>query len=82
MRGLRSQALTSMRNIVGTTNNLGLIRFDMINELTFRTAAGFGAIASSPSTNLITDVTLTNGDRYRRRRRLRCFIGDYRHRRC
>ena len=39
--------------IVGTTGNLGLIQFDMINELTFRTAAGFGAIASSPSTNLI-----------------------------
>jgi len=48
--------------IVGTTNNLGLIRFDMINELTFRTAAGFAAIASSPSTNLISDVTLVNGD--------------------
>ena len=49
-------------NIVGTTNNLGLIRFDMINELTFRTAAGFAAIASSPSTNLIADSTLSNGD--------------------
>ena len=47
--------------IVGTTGNLGLIRFDMINELTFRTAAGFGAIASSPSTNLIADSNLTNG---------------------
>jgi len=49
-------------NIVGTTNNPGLIRFDMINELTFRTAAGFGAIASSPSINFISDVTLVNGD--------------------
>ena len=48
-------------NIVGTTNNPGLIRFDMINELTFRTAAGFGAIASSPSTNLIADTNLVNG---------------------
>ncbi|HKY44032.1 MAG TPA: matrixin family metalloprotease [Pyrinomonadaceae bacterium] len=48
-------------NIVGTTSNPGLIRFDMINELTFRTAAGFGAIASSPSVNLIQDVTLNNG---------------------
>ena len=47
--------------IVGTTGNLGLIQFDMINELTFRTAAGFGAIASSPSTNLIQDSNLTNG---------------------
>jgi hypothetical protein len=49
-------------HIVGTTNNPGLIRFDMINELTFRTAAGFAAIASSPSTNLIQDSTLANGD--------------------
>ncbi len=49
-------------NIVGTTGNLGLIQFDMINELTFRTAAGFGAIASSPSVNFITDVTLVDGD--------------------
>lgn len=48
--------------IVGTTNNGGLIRFDMINELTFRTAAGFSAIASSPSTNLIQDSTLVDGD--------------------
>ncbi len=48
--------------IVGTTNNPGLIRFDMINELTFRSAAGFTAIASSPSTNLIQDTTLANGD--------------------
>jgi hypothetical protein len=48
-------------NIIGTTGNTGLIRFDMINELTFRTAAGFGAIASSPSTNLIADTNLTNG---------------------
>jgi matrixin len=48
-------------NIVGTTNNPGLIRFDMINELTFRTAAGFSAIASSPSTNLIQDTNLVNG---------------------
>jgi len=47
--------------IVGTTNNPGLIRFDMINELTFRTAAGFTAIASSPSTNLIADTNLTHG---------------------
>jgi len=48
--------------IVGTRANLGLVGFDMINELSFRTAAGFNAIASSPSTNLITDVTLVNGD--------------------
>ena len=48
--------------IVGTTNNPGLVGFNMINELSFRTAAGFGAIASSPSTNLISDITLNNGD--------------------
>jgi hypothetical protein len=48
--------------IVGTTNNPGLVGFNMINELSFRTAAGFAAIASSPSTNLIADTTLNNGD--------------------
>src|ERR1044072_8499511 len=48
--------------IVGTTNNPGLVGFNMINELSFLTAAGFGAIASSPSTNLISDITLNNGD--------------------
>ena len=47
--------------IVGTTNNAGLVGFNMINELSFRTAAGFGAIASSPSTNLIQDMTLVDG---------------------
>jgi hypothetical protein len=48
--------------IVGTTNNPGLVGFNMVNEISFRTAAGFTAIASSPSTNLITDVTLVDGD--------------------
>ncbi|HEX7773294.1 MAG TPA: matrixin family metalloprotease, partial [Pyrinomonadaceae bacterium] len=48
--------------IVGTTNNPGLVGFNFVNELSFRTAAGFGAIASSPSTNLIADVTLEDGD--------------------
>ena len=48
--------------IVGTTNNPGLVGFNMVNEISFRTAAGFGAIASSPSTNLISDVTLVDGD--------------------
>src|SRR5215211_3399881 len=46
---------------VGTTNNPGLVGFNMINEISFRTAAGFGAIASSPSTSLISDVTLVDG---------------------
>jgi Matrixin len=48
--------------IIGTTANPGLIAFDMINELTFRTSAAFGAIASSPSVNFIVDVTLVDGD--------------------
>jgi len=49
-------------HIVGTTNNPGLIRFDMINELTFRTGPTFAAIASSPSTNLVADSTFEDGD--------------------
>jgi hypothetical protein len=48
--------------IVGERSNLGLVGFDMINEITFRTAAGFTAIASSPSVNLIADTTLEDGD--------------------
>jgi hypothetical protein len=48
--------------ITGTVSNPGLRGFDMKNELTFRTAAAFTAIASSPSTSFITDVTLVNGD--------------------
>jgi hypothetical protein len=48
--------------IVGTTGNLGLVGFNMVNEISFRTAAGFTAIASSPSTSLISDVTLVDGD--------------------
>ena len=47
--------------IVGTTNNPGLIGFNFVNEITFRTANNFGAIASSPSTNLIADTTLVDG---------------------
>lgn len=48
--------------IVGTYGNPGLSGFDFVNELTFRTAAGFGAIASSPSVNLIVDANLDDGD--------------------
>ena len=48
--------------IVGTTANSGLIGFDMVNELSFRTAASFGIIASSPAVTLITDTTLSAGD--------------------
>ncbi len=49
-------------HIVGQVSNAGLRGFDMINELTFNTAAGFTAIASSPSVNLIADATLVDGD--------------------
>ena len=48
--------------IVGTTNNPGLVGFNMINEISFRTAAGFNAIASSPSTALISDTILVDGE--------------------
>jgi hypothetical protein len=48
--------------IIGTTSTPGLVGFNMVNELSFRTAAGFTAIASSPSTNLIADRTFSNGD--------------------
>jgi hypothetical protein len=50
------------QKIVGQVANPGLRGFDMINELTFRTAASFGAIASSPSVTLISDTQLVNGD--------------------
>ncbi|PYQ66390.1 MAG: hypothetical protein DMF53_03645 [Acidobacteria bacterium] len=48
--------------IVGTVANPGLAGFDMINELTFRTSSGFGAIASTPSITLIADSQLNDGD--------------------
>ena len=48
--------------ITRTTGNLGLRGFDFVNELTFRTAANFTAIASSPSTSLIADSTFVHGD--------------------
>jgi len=48
--------------ITGTTANPGLRGFDFVNELTFRTAATFTAIASSPSVSLIEDTTLVDGD--------------------
>ena len=48
--------------IVGTVANLGVRGFDMKNELTFRSAAGFAAIASSPSVSLLQDEILVNGD--------------------
>ena len=48
--------------IVGTRSNPGLVGFDMVNELSFRTSAGFTAIASSPSVSLIEDSTFVDGD--------------------
>jgi hypothetical protein len=48
--------------IEGTVANLGNRGFDMKNELTFRTAAGFAAIASSPSVSLVADAFFIDGD--------------------
>ncbi|HKG80035.1 MAG TPA: matrixin family metalloprotease, partial [Pyrinomonadaceae bacterium] len=48
--------------IVGTTANAGLVGFNMVNEVSFRTSAAFNAIASSPSTSLIQDTILVDGD--------------------
>jgi hypothetical protein len=48
--------------IVGTVANPGPRGFDMKNELTFITPAGFGIIASSPSFYLISDQTFVNGE--------------------
>src|SRR5262249_42368471 len=48
-------------NITGTTANPGLAGFDFVNELTFRTAANFWAIAVSPPVSFMTDVELAGG---------------------
>ncbi len=48
--------------IVGNLTNAGVRGFDMKNELTFNTAAGFTAIASSPSIALLEDTNLVDGD--------------------
>jgi hypothetical protein len=49
------------QQIAGTVANPGLRGFDMKNELTFRTATSFAAIASSPSTSLVRDINFTPG---------------------
>lgn len=49
-------------HVANTVGNPGLVGFDFKNEITFRTSASFGAIASSPSVNLIEDVTFVDGD--------------------
>ncbi|MGF1606539.1 MAG: hypothetical protein ACFB22_09380 [Rhodothalassiaceae bacterium] len=41
---------------------LGPREFDFINQVTFDTAPGFGALASSPSTSLNADVEFVAGD--------------------
>ena len=48
--------------LTGTSANPGVRGFDFVNELTFRTGATFAAIASSPSTTLIADAELSDGD--------------------
>lgn len=48
--------------VTGTTANAGLRGFDFVNELTFRTASTFDAIASSPSVTLIADSDFAAGD--------------------
>jgi hypothetical protein len=48
--------------LTGTTGNTGFARLDFVNELTFRTAGTFNAIASSPSTALIADSLFEDGD--------------------
>lgn len=50
-------------HISGTVTNPGLVGFDFINEISFRTANSFNAIAASPSVTLIKDTTLVDGDR-------------------
>lgn len=58
-----STSFIDMRITGRPTAKTTLQGFDFINELTFRTAAGFSAIASSPSVALIEDSTLVDGDR-------------------
>ena len=47
--------------IAGTVASAQPAGFDFVNELTFRTAAGFNAIAVSPSTSLTADANFTAG---------------------
>lgn len=48
--------------ITGSTAKTTLAGFDFVNELTFRTAPGFTALASSPSVTLIADSEFEEGD--------------------
>ncbi|HEY0553028.1 MAG TPA: hypothetical protein VGG20_02115, partial [Thermoanaerobaculia bacterium] len=48
--------------ITGTVANPGFVGFDMVNEISFRVPANFGAIATTPSVTLMADTTLRDGD--------------------
>jgi hypothetical protein len=48
--------------ITGTTANQGLVGFDFVNELSFRTADSFRGVVASPSTSLMADVDFAAGD--------------------
>ncbi|HKX26116.1 MAG TPA: matrixin family metalloprotease [Blastocatellia bacterium] len=48
--------------ITGFTDSPVVAGFDFVNEVSFITPPGFGAIAVSPSTSLISDTTLVEGD--------------------
>jgi hypothetical protein len=48
--------------VIGETANAGNAGFDFVNELSFRTAPTFGAIAASPSISLTADTCFADGD--------------------
>lgn len=57
---IRTSAITMEVGEVRTIGN-GTRSFDFINEVTFETEPGFGALARSPSTSLNVDATFTTG---------------------
>jgi hypothetical protein len=48
--------------VIGETTNAGNAGFDFVNELSFRTAPTFGAIAASPSISLTEDTCFADGE--------------------
>ena len=48
--------------LAGTTFDPAPPGFDFVDEITFRTDPGFGAISSSPSVSLAEDATLADGE--------------------
>jgi hypothetical protein len=48
--------------VIGETANAGGAGFDFVNELSFQTAATFGAIAASPSVSLSADTCFADGE--------------------